>query len=68
MIEVAVDILLLLMGTYLVLGFLFSFYFILKGASKMDEDVEGSPWHFKLIIWPGAVLLWVVLLRKLIRK
>lgn len=63
-----VDILLILMGVYLLLGIVFSIYFIFAGASKLDEDVKGSPWHFWLIIWPGSVLLWSVLLLKMIRK
>ncbi|MEP5611946.1 MAG: hypothetical protein ABJP45_06835 [Cyclobacteriaceae bacterium] len=68
MIEIIVDIVLLLMGIYLMLGLLFSIYFLAKGAAKFDEDTKGSPWHFKLIIFPGIVLLWSILLFKTIRK
>jgi len=68
MIEIIVDIVLLLMAIYLIAGLLFSIYFLAKGVAKLDEDAKNSPWHFKLIIWPGTVLLWSVLLLKMIRK
>lgn len=53
---------------YLLIGLLFSIWFALAGAKKLDDGVSETPWHFKLIIIPGAVLLWVVLLAKIIRK
>lgn len=67
MIAIVVDTLLVSMAIYLAVGFVFSIYFLLKGAAKMDEVTKDSPWHFKLIIWPGIVLLWSVLLLKIIR-
>lgn len=68
MMEIIVEILLWLMGIYLAAGLIFSLYFLLKGAATLDEDTKDSPWHFKLIIWPGTVFLWSVLLVKMIRK
>lgn len=68
MITTIVDILLGGMALYLILGVLFSFYFYLSGASKVDEGTKGTPWHFKLIIFPGVVLFWSVLLLKILRK
>ncbi|MEO9484890.1 MAG: hypothetical protein ABJG47_15630 [Ekhidna sp.] len=66
MIESAVDILLGVMTMYLIAGVLFSIYFYVKGASKIDEGTDGTPWHFKLIIFPGVVLLWPALFIKLL--
>ena len=63
-----VDIFLGALAVYLAIGILFSIYFYLKGSSKIDEGVKGTPWHFKLIIFPGVVLFWSVLLRKLMRR
>lgn len=63
-----INIFLVALGLYLVLGLFFSIYFYLKGASKIDEGTQGTPWHFKLIIFPGVVLLWAVLMAKLLRK
>lgn len=63
-----VDVFLLGLLIYVIAGVLFSAYFMIAGIAKLDEGVEGSPWHFKLIIWPGVVMLWLVLLIKLIRR
>ncbi len=63
-----IDIFLLLMGIYLVIGLIFGIYFIIYGAQKLDDGVSGSPWHFKLILLPGSILLWLVLLIKLVRN
>lgn len=63
-----VDIFLTVLTVYLLIGVLFGFYFVIAGAKKLDEGVEGTPWHFKLIIFPGSVLLWIVLIFKIIQK
>ena len=64
----AIDIFLVLIAAYMILGLLFSIYFYVSGAAKIDEGTKETPWHFKLIIFPGVVLFWSVLLVKLIRK
>jgi hypothetical protein len=66
--ELVVTIILNIMAVYLILGIIFSIYFLLKGMIKLDDGTMNSPWHFKLIIWPGVVLFWSVLLFKLMRK
>ena len=53
---------------YLAVGILFTVWFILKGAEKLDEGVKKTPWHFRLILLPGSVLMWPVLLYKLLSK
>ncbi len=63
-----IDILLGVMATYMVLGLVFSIYFYLKGAAKIDDGTKDTPWHFKVIIFPGVVLFWSILLLKLVRS
>lgn len=63
-----IDTILDLMALYLIAGVLFSIYFYVKGSAQIDEGTKDTPWHFKLIIFPGVVLLWVALLTKLMRK
>lgn len=62
------DILLSTMAFYLLFGVLFSVYFYAKAGIRIDEGVKDTPWHFKLIIFPGVVLFWVVLLRKFLKS
>ena len=68
MITLIVDILLGSMVCYLLLGLLFSVYFYIAGASRLDEGTNGTPWHFKLIIFPGVVLFWSVLFVKSLKS
>jgi hypothetical protein len=52
---------------YLVVGFLFMIPFIIKGVNKIDEDAPGSSIGFRIIIIPGVIVFWIVLLRKWIK-
>lgn len=65
---VLIDSLLFISALYLVIGLLYSIYFYVAGAKKLDAGVEGAPWHFKVIIFPGVILFWGALLVKQIRN
>ena len=49
---------------YLVAGFAFGIAFVIKGVEVVDEGAHGTGWGFRLIILPGVIFLWPVLLRK----
>lgn len=68
MITLIINIFLGLIGLYLVLGLVFSLYFYAKAGVKIDAGMKGAPWHFKVIIFPGVILFWVVLLKKAMRS
>lgn len=53
---------------YLLLGFLFALWFIARGADQLDENMQGSRWTVRLLLLPGATLLWPVLLIYRLRK
>ncbi len=55
------------LGFYLVLGALYGLYFISFGAGAMVPAARGAGLGFRLMILPGAILLWPVLLARLIR-
>ena len=59
-----IDIFLLVLLVYLVLGILYSVWFYWKDAPVIDAGTQQTPWHFKAIIYPGVVLFWVILFRK----
>ncbi len=67
MMTTAINIVLNLGGVYLVAGLLFAVFFYLKAAATLDAGTEGTPWHFKLIIFPGVVLFWLPLLIKYLK-
>jgi len=49
---------------YLLAGFLFAIFFLSKGLEKTDTAAHGSGFGFRLIILPGTIFLWPVLLEK----
>ena len=59
-----VQILLIIVAIYLACGFVFMIPFIIKGVDVIDEGAHGSSIGFRIIIIPGAIVFWVVLLRK----
>ena len=61
---IAVNIVLIALGIYLLLGFLFAIPFIIKGVIKIDEGAHGSGWGFRIIIIPGTIVFWPFLLKK----
>jgi hypothetical protein len=58
---------LLIAGIYLLCGLSFAIPFVIKGVSKVDESAHGGSMGFRIIIIPGAIVFWPVLLRKWIR-
>ena len=51
--------------TYLVVGLLFSIPFVTKGVTMIDSDgAKGTKWGFRVIIIPGTIVFWPILLKK----
>jgi hypothetical protein len=50
--------------TYLGVGVVFAPIFVLFGVHRIDPGAHGSTWGFRLMIVPGVVLLWPLLLRR----
>jgi hypothetical protein len=64
MLQLIITILLVASAFYLISGAIFTFFFIARGLEKVDEDAPGSSWGFRVIIIPGCILLWPLLLKK----
>jgi hypothetical protein len=62
-----VQILLMIVAVYLACGFIFMIPFIIKGVNVTDEGAHGSSIGFRIIIIPGVIVFWPILLRKWIR-
>ena len=63
-----VEVLLIFAVIYLALGVLFIIPFLMKGLNKVDEGANGSTIGFKIIIIPGVIVFWPVLLSKWMKK
>ena len=55
---------LILLGIYLACGLLFAVPFVLFGVKKIDPHAACGSWGFRLLIMPGTVAFWPLLLRR----
>jgi hypothetical protein len=63
-----VSIILTLVSIYLIAGFVFAIPFVIKGVSKVDETAIGASWGFRIIIIPGTMVFWPLLLKRWINS
>lgn len=60
-------IILIIAAVYLFAGLVFAIPFVLKGVNKIDEAAHGSKWGFRIIIIPGTIVFWPLLLKRWIK-
>lgn len=53
---------------YLFIGLVFAIWFVFRGASKIDAGLRNANWKLRLLLLPGSMALWPVLIRKSLRK
>jgi hypothetical protein len=52
---------------YLAIGALVAIAFLVRGAARVDDSVKGAGIFFRLLILPGLIALWpLILLRWLV--
>ena len=66
--ELVATIFLLALGLYLLIGIVFYFPFIRSGVHKIDDGVRSAPLFMKILIFPGTVALWPILLKKVKKR
>ena len=64
---IVIEILFVVTGIYVLLGLLFAILFVIKGVDKVDEGAHGGSIGFRLIIIPGVMAFWPLLLQKWLR-
>jgi len=55
---------LILLGAYLACGLVFAVPFALVGVKKIDPHAAHGSWGFRVLIIPGTMAFWPVLLRR----
>lgn len=50
---------------YLLIGFLFACFFVIKGVGRVDKNAEEGTWGFRLLILPGVAALWPLMLKRM---
>jgi hypothetical protein len=68
MMEASFYIILLIAAVYLAIGIFFAIPFVVKWVEQIDTSAVQSHWTFRLLILPGVVLFWPILLRKWIKS
>jgi len=58
---------LILLGVYLACGLVFAIPFALFGVRKIDPHAAHGSWGFRLLIIPGTMAFWPLLLRRWMR-
>jgi hypothetical protein len=56
--------LLILVGIYLACGLIFAVPFALVGVKRIDPHAVQGSWGFRLLIIPGTLAFWPLLLRR----
>lgn len=58
---IALKWLILVLGVYLVMGLGFAVVFVISGAGRISPAARGAGWGFRLLILPGAAVVWPLL-------
>lgn len=56
-----------LLGIYVLAGIVFAPFFVLRGAARIDPSVRQSSWGFRMMIVPGVIALWPLLVLRCAR-
>jgi hypothetical protein len=56
-----------LLTGYAGIGLVFALAFTAVGAARIDPNARGGSFGFRVLILPGAIALWPVLLRRWLR-
>jgi len=67
MLVIIVSLVFIVLAVYMMAGIVFTILFQIKGLSKIDEGVHGSTIGFRIIIIPGCIVFWPVLLKRWIK-
>jgi hypothetical protein len=57
-------IFLLALGAYSLVGLAFAAAFVTVGVGRMDSHAAHGSWGFRLLIVPGSIVFWPLLLRR----
>lgn len=66
--ERTVEILLSAAGIYSALGGLAAIAFHARGLARIDPASVGAPWTFRLLVTPGLIALWPIILGRWLRS
>ncbi len=63
-----IQIIVFVFYAYLIIGLAFGLWFIFKGVDKVDEGMQGAKWNLRLLLLPGSIALWFLMLKKYLKS
>ena len=66
--EVTINIFLAVLSIYFIIGLLFGFYFLFKGATKIDPLMKDTKKKVRILLFPGIVATWPFLIGRLFKS
>jgi len=61
---VIINIFLIILGVYFLIGFLFGLYFLFIGATKIDPLMHDTKKKVRMLLFPGIIATWPFLISK----
>jgi hypothetical protein len=58
---------LLALATYIAIGAILAVPFLIFGVGRVDPAAKGAPFLFRVLVIPGVVALWPLMLRRWLR-
>jgi hypothetical protein len=62
-----VQVIIRIVEIYIACGIVFALPFVIKGVTGVDEGTYGTKLGFRLIILPGTIIFWPLLLSKWVK-
>jgi len=64
MLEQIASVMVVAFYAYAAIGFLFALAFVAVGVKRLDAQAVGTSLGFRLLIFPGSIAFWPILLRR----
>ena len=58
----------MIVGVYLLIGFVFAIFFVTKGAAQIDDGAKEMSIGTKLLLFPASIAFWVVLIQSFLKR
>ena len=55
---------LLTLAIYVAIGSILAGPFLIFGIGRVDHAAKGTPWTFRVLVLPGVIALWPLMLRR----
>ena len=55
---------LLTLAIYVAIGSILAVPFLIFGIGRVDHAAKGTPWTFRVLVLPGVIALWPLMLRR----